>query len=47
MNILIGVILYIGVCAVFILFGRFMKECDQAMPNMRTSQRNRIRLSSR
>lgn len=47
MNILIGIIVYLGVCAVFILFGRFMKECDQAMPNMRTKESGRFRISSR
>lgn len=47
MNILIGIIVYFGVCAVFILFGRFMKECDQAMPDMRKKESGRFRMSNR
>jgi hypothetical protein len=47
MDILISILLYIGVCAISILFGRFMKECDQAMPNMPTKRSKRYRISAR
>ncbi|MFA6467639.1 MAG: hypothetical protein WCW35_01995 [Bacteroidota bacterium] len=47
MDILIGIFLYLGVCAIFILIGRFLKECDQAMPNMRTKGSHRFRISQR